>query len=66
MTNWDSALDLKKAPRTKEQDKKKEKQKKHTNTRGEKNFLNASDLQSFRMTLRGTKGLLLRTYKRTL
>jgi hypothetical protein len=44
MTNWDSALDLKKAPRTKEQDKKKEKQKKHTNTRGEKNFLNASDL----------------------
>jgi hypothetical protein len=43
-TNWDSALDLKKAPRTKEQDKKKEKQKKHTNTRGEKNFLNSSDL----------------------
>jgi hypothetical protein len=43
-TNWDSALDLKKAPRTKEQDKKKEKQKMHTNTRGEKNFLNSSDL----------------------
>jgi len=25
MTNWDSVLDLKKAPRTKEQDKKKQK-----------------------------------------
>jgi hypothetical protein len=42
--NWDSTLGLKKAPRTKEQDKKKEKQKKHTNTRGEQNFLNSSDL----------------------
>jgi hypothetical protein len=43
-TNWDSALGLKKAPRTKEQDKKKEKQQKHTNTKGENNFLNSLDL----------------------
>jgi hypothetical protein len=33
-TNLDFAIDLKKAPRTKEQDKKKERQKKHTNMRG--------------------------------
>jgi hypothetical protein len=43
-TNWDSALDLKKAPKTKEQNKKKQKQKKHTNTGGEKNILINSDL----------------------
>jgi hypothetical protein len=42
--NWDSALGFKKAPRTKEPDEKKEKQKQHTNTRGEKDFLNSSNL----------------------
>ncbi len=43
-TNWDSALDLKKAPKTKEQNKKKQKQKKHTNMGVEKNILITSDL----------------------
>jgi hypothetical protein len=37
-TNWDSAIDLRSAPKTKKQNNKKQKQKKHTNTAGERTF----------------------------
>jgi hypothetical protein len=44
MTNWDSALDLKRPQGLKNKTRRNKKQKKHTNTRGEKNFLTSSDL----------------------
>jgi hypothetical protein len=43
-TNWDSALDLKRPQRQKNKTRRNKKQKKHTNNRGEKNFLITSDL----------------------